>query len=227
MSRIYSFLASLLVVLLLSCNPQSVESGLFTEETLSPETEEQPLFAQERVVPQPLAWEIEPLRSHGGMSEAMLVGIERLLVEHTEDLMALYSARLRVNPTLCGKIIAHVTTESGVLLFLSLEKNTTGDEALATQLLGQMYKWNWPSSGRDLFRLHIYLRRRVVGERGLVNAGGHRLRPLPEPPPVFLEPEAGAEEGLENNLEAGQPVNPSVNLGVEMAAEGDYSGVGI
>jgi len=222
-SRIYSFLASLLVVLLLSCNPQSVESGLFTEETLSPETEEQPLFAQERVVPQPLAWEVEPLRSHGGMSEAMLVGIERLLGEHTEDLMTLYSARLRVNPTLCGKIVAHVTTESGVLLFLSLENNSTGDEALATQLLGQMYKWNWPSSGRDLFRLHIYLRRRVVGERGLVNAGGHRLRPLPEPPPVFLEP----EEGLESDSETAPSVNPMVSPGVEMAAEGDYSGVGI
>jgi len=211
------------IVFLLSCNPQPVDSGPFTEETPPLETEEQPLLTYERVVPQPLAWEIEPLRSHGGMSGAMLVGIERLLVEHTDALMALYSARLRVNPTLCGKIVAHVTTESGVLLFLSLENNSTGDEALATQLLGQMYNWNWPSSGRDLFRLHIYLRRRVVGERGLINAGGHRLRPLPEPPPVFLEP----EEDLESDSEAGQPMNPSVNLGVEMAAEGDHSGVGI
>ncbi len=227
MSRLYLYLVLFLAILLLSCNPQSVDSDLFTEETFPSETGEQPRLVYERVVAQPLGWEIEPLRSHGGMSAAMLVGVERLLEEHTEELMALYSARLRVNPTLCGEVVAHVTTESGVLLFLSLESNTAGDEALATQLLGQMYGWRWPSSGRDLFRLHLFLRRRVVGERGFTNAGGHQLRPLPELPPVQLEPEDDSENALEGDSSAATPAIPVASSGLEMAAEGDDSGVGI
>lgn len=139
-----------------------------------------PFTAQAR----PVVWEIEPLPTHGGMSDQMFVGVECLLQEHAGELTDLYAARLRANPVCSGVITAHLTTESGVLLFLSLEGNTTGDEALATQMLSGMQGWDWPSSGRDVFRIHLHLRRREGTGCGFLCAGSRELRPPPKLPPA-------------------------------------------
>jgi len=148
----------------------------------------------------PIVWEIEPLRTHGGMSPQMLTGVDRLLQEHAAELTGIHAARLHADPLSSGVITANLTTESGVLLFLSLEDNTTGDEALATQMLSRMQEWDWPSSGRDVFRVHLYLRR---GEgAGFLDAGSRELRPLPEvpPPPVEEEPPAEGQTAPDDHL---------------------------
>jgi len=139
----------------------------------------------------PIVWEIEPLRTHGGMSPQMLTGVDRLMQEHAAELTGIHASRLHADPLTSGVITANLTTESGVLLFLSLEDNTTGDEALATQMLSRMQEWDWPSSGRDIFRVHLHLRRRE-GE-GFLTAGSRELRPLPEIPPPPVEEEIPAE----------------------------------
>ena len=146
-----------------------------------------PVALSPEVYARPVAWEIEPLHAYGGMSDRMLVGVDRLLQEHAGELTDLYAARLRASPYCSGVVTAHLTTESGVLLFISLEGNTTGDEALATRMLGLMQGWDWPSSGRDVFRIRLHLRRREGS--GFLGAGSRDLRPLPEPPPVPVEKE--------------------------------------
>jgi hypothetical protein len=157
----------------------------------------------------PVVWEIEPLPAYGGMSDWMLAGVERLLQEHAGELTELYAARLRSNQLCSGVVTAHLTTESGVLLFISLEGNTTGDEALATRMLSRMQGWDWPSSGRDVFRIHLHLRRREGA--GFLNAGSRELRPLPEIPPQTpaaeedgepTEPEATPEDRIAVSEEA-------------------------
>ncbi len=158
----------------------------------------------------PVVWEIEPLPVYGGMSGWMLTGVERLLQEHAGELTDLYAARLRVNPVCSGVITAHLTTESGVLLFLSLEDNTTGDEALATQMLSGMQGWDWPSSGRDVFRIHLHLRRREGTGRGFLGAGSRELLPLPE-----LLPTAPVEEESEDTTEDGDVPPDRITLSEE------------
>ncbi|OGD71501.1 MAG: hypothetical protein A2Y64_03410 [Candidatus Coatesbacteria bacterium RBG_13_66_14] len=148
----------------------------------------------------PIVWEIEPLPTHGGMNPQMLAGVDRLMQEHAAELTGIHAARLRADPLSSGVITANLTTESGVLLFLSLEENTTGDEALATQMLSRMQEWDWPSSGRDVFRVHLHLRRGEGG--GFLDAGSRELRPLPEipPPPVEEEKPAEGETAPEDRL---------------------------
>lgn len=142
----------------------------------------------------PIVWEIEPLGAHGGMSGYMLAGVEYLLNAHADELNATYRRFLRDDPMLCGEVTAHITTESGVFLFCSLEENTTGNEELGTELLTKMQDWDWPSSGRDVFRIHLHLRRNLGTGRGFIAAGSQELKPAPLPPPPPVEEEP-TEEG--------------------------------
>jgi hypothetical protein len=178
--------------LFLSCEGDPSEAVSFFPELRfeAPGPEEAPPAADE-VRARPIVWEIEPLRTHGGMSPQMLTGVDRLLQEHAAELTGIHASRLHADPFTSGVITANLTTESGVLLFLSLEDNTTGDEALATQMLSRMQEWDWPSSGRDIFRVHLYLRRREG--KGFLDAGSRELRPLPEIPPPPIEEEIPAE----------------------------------
>lgn len=180
-----------------SPSPEAAETtndgdGWSLTEIVPLETDPAPLIAH----PRPVIWEIEPLNAHGGMPGFMIAGVERLLREHAPELDATYREYLAEDPMLCGEITAHITTESGVFLFCSLEDNTTGSEALGTALFGQMQGWDWPSAGRDVFRLHLYLRRSLGDGRGFADAGSQQLRPLPPlPPPDIVEPESdNAEE---------------------------------
>jgi hypothetical protein len=152
----------------------------------------------EEVRARPIVWEIEPLATHGGMSPQMLAGVDRLLQEHAAELTDIHAARLHADPLTSGIITANLTTESGVLLFLSLEDNTTGDEALATQMLSRMQEWDWPSSGRDVFRIHLHLRRREGS--GFLDAGSRELRPLPEIPPPPVEEEKPGENAPDDHM---------------------------
>jgi hypothetical protein len=180
--------ALLAVAFLLSCEGGPSEPMGFLPELRFDVPEQELAPRPEDVVrARPIVWEVEPLPTHGGMSPQMLTGVERLLQEHAAELTGIHAARLRADPLSSGVITANLTTESGVLLFLSLEDNTTGDEALATQMLSRMQEWDWPSSGRDVFRVHLYLRR---GEgEGFLDAGSRELRPLPEVPPPPVEEE--------------------------------------
>jgi hypothetical protein len=190
--------------LCLSCEGGSSEPVSFPPELRLDVPEPEPAPPADEVRARPIVWEIEPLPTHGGMSPQMLAGVERLLQEHAAELTGIHAARLRADPLSSGVVTANLTTESGVLLFISLEDNTTGDEALATQMLSRMQEWDWPSSGRDVFRVHLYLRR---GEgAGFLGAGSRELRPLPEIPPPPVEEETPSDDRMTRSEESHQAV---------------------
>ncbi|MCX7022047.1 MAG: hypothetical protein NTW26_07220 [bacterium] len=111
-------------VLGLSCEGGPSEPvSFYTElhfETPGPETPPPPV---DEVRARPIVWEIEPLPTHGGMSPQMLTGVERLMQEHAAELTGIHASRLHADPLSSGAITANLTTESGVLLFLSLTQS--------------------------------------------------------------------------------------------------------
>lgn len=178
-------------------------TGLILGELIPISTESNALVAH----PRPIVWDVESLRS-AGMSPYMRDGLERLLIRHSPELNATYQRFLAEDPMLSGRVTAHITTESGVFLFCSLEANTTGSEALGTALFGQMADWDWPRAGREVFRLHLHLRRSLGSGAGFADAGSRHLLPEPPPLPVYAEQEPVDDppEGVEE-LEQ-RPLSP-------------------